>query len=189
MAVLNAAREAGRPVALPSQISEKPGAGLEGIVDGVRIKITGRSKVQGMPLPEPTIGLECIVLFDERLAAVLRFRDTPRAESRSFIAHLKPRHGARRVVLLSGDREQEVRHLADEVGISEVHFSKSPEEKVAIVARATEREKTLFVGDGINDAPAMRMATVGVALGSNSDITSEAGTLSCWIPLFKRPMS
>jgi len=174
MAVLNAAREAGRPVGLASMISEKPGAGLEGIVNGVRIKITGRSKLRGIPLPEPTIGLECIVLFDERLAAVFRFRDTPRAESRPFIAHLSSRHGAKRVVLLSGDREQEVRHLANEVGIGEVHFSKSPEEKVAIVATATKREKTLFVGDGINDAPAMLMATVGVALGSNSDVTSEA---------------
>jgi P-type E1-E2 ATPase len=77
-------------------------------------------------------------------------------------------------VLLSGDREEEVRFLARRVGIDEVHFGKSPEEKVAIVAAATQQDKTLFVGDGINDAPAMLMATVGVALGSNSDITSEA---------------
>jgi P-type E1-E2 ATPase len=118
--------------------------------------------------------LECIVLFDERLAAVLRFRDTPREESRPFIAHLGARHGARRVVLLSGDREEEVRYLAGQVGIGEALFSKSPEEKVAFVAAATQQAKTLFVGDGINDAPAMLMATVGVALGSNSDVTSEA---------------
>jgi heavy metal translocating P-type ATPase len=173
-AVLSAAREASQPVRQASQISEKPGAGLEGIVDGVRIKITGRSQVQGMALPEATTGLECIVLFEERLAAVLRFRDTPRQDSRPFIAHLKSRHGARRVVLLSGDREEEVRYLAGQVGISEALFSKSPEEKVAFVAAATKQEKTLFVGDGINDAPAMLLATVGVALGSNSDITSEA---------------
>jgi heavy metal translocating P-type ATPase len=173
-AVRSAAREAGLSLAQATLISEKPGAGMQGTVDGVRIKITGRSQMRDITLPEPTTGLECVVVFDDRLAAVLRFRDTPRAESRPFIAHLKPSHGAKRVVLLSGDREQEVRHLADEVGIREVHFSKSPEEKVAIVAAATEREKTLFVGDGINDAPAMLMATVGIALGSNSDITSEA---------------
>jgi P-type E1-E2 ATPase len=77
-------------------------------------------------------------------------------------------------LLLSGDREEEVRQLARQVGISEMHFGKSPEEKVAIVAAATDLEKTLFIGDGINDAPAMLMATVGVALGSNSDVTSEA---------------
>ena len=173
-AVLSAAREAGRSIVQASQISEKPGAGLGGTVDGVRIKVTGRSQVQGMALPEATTGLECIVLFDERLAAVLRFRDTPREDSRPFIAHLKAKHHARRVVLLSGDREEEVRYLAGQVGIGEALFSKSPEEKVAFVAAATKQEKTLFVGDGINDAPAMLLATVGVALGSNSDITSEA---------------
>ncbi|HEV8415985.1 MAG TPA: heavy metal translocating P-type ATPase [Bryobacteraceae bacterium] len=173
-AVLNAARAAGQPLAQASSISEKPGAGLEGIVDGVPIRITGRSQLPGIVLPEATTGLECIVLFNERLAAVLRFRDTPRADSRPFIAHLKARHGARRVVLLSGDREEEVRYLAGQVGISEALFSKSPEEKVAFVAEATKLEKTMFVGDGINDAPAMLLATVGVALGSNSDITSEA---------------
>jgi heavy metal translocating P-type ATPase len=173
-AVLRAARDEGVPFAQASLISEKPGAGLQGSVDGARVQITGRSQVRGLALPKPTPGLECVVLFDQRLAAVLRFRDSPREESRPFISHLTPSHGARRVVLLSGDREEEVRYLAGEVGIREVHFSQSPEEKVAIVAAATGRERTLFVGDGINDAPAMLMATVGVALGSNSDITSEA---------------
>jgi P-type E1-E2 ATPase len=115
-----------------------------------------------------------VVLFDQRLAAVLRFRDEPRRESRSFVSHLVPRHGIHRIVLLSGDREEEVRYLGGRVGISEVHFSKSPEDKVAILTRATEKEKTLFVGDGINDAPAMLKATVGVALGASTDIAAEA---------------
>lgn len=173
-AILRAAREENLPLAHVVQMSEKPGAGLEGTVDSVRVHITGRSQTHGLTLPQPTAGLECIVFFDQCFAAMLRFRDTPREESRPFISHLKPSHGAKRIVLLSGDREQEVRYLAGQVGIGEALFSKSPEEKVAIVAEATQREKTLFVGDGINDAPAMLMATVGVALGSNSDITSEA---------------
>jgi P-type E1-E2 ATPase len=80
----------------------------------------------------------------------------------------------KRVILLSGDREVEVRYLADRVGISEAHSSKSPEEKVAFIRAQTQLEKTLFVGDGINDAPAMLAATVGVALGSGSNITAEA---------------
>jgi len=173
-AILTAARKKGLPLAQASSIAEKPGAGLQGTVNAVNIQVTGRSQVREIALPEPTTGLECIILFDARLAAVFRFRDTPREESRPFIAHLGTRHGAKRVVLLSGDREEEVRYLAAQVGISEALFSKSPEEKVAFVAAATKCEKTLFVGDGINDAPAMLMATVGVALGSNSDITSEA---------------
>jgi len=173
-AILTAARKEGLPLAQASSIAEKPGAGLQGTVNAVNIQVTGRSQVREIALPEPTTGLECIILFDARLAAVFRFRDTPREESRPFIAHLGTRHGAKRVVLLSGDREEEVRYLAAQVGISEALFSKSPEEKVAFVAAATKCEKTLFIGDGINDAPAMLMATVGVALGSNSDITSEA---------------
>jgi P-type E1-E2 ATPase len=60
------------------------------------------------------------------------------------------------------------------VGITEVHAQKSPEEKLAIVRGETARVKTLYVGDGINDAPAMMAATVGMAIGQNSDVTTEA---------------
>ena len=77
-------------------------------------------------------------------------------------------------MLLSGDRPAEVRYFADTVGISEVYGGKSPEEKLALVQELTARENTLYIGDGINDAPAMMNATVGIALGVNSDVTSEA---------------
>ena len=77
-------------------------------------------------------------------------------------------------MLVSGDRESEVRYIAKEVGITDLHFSKSPEEKVEIVRSETKQQKTLFLGDGINDAPAMQAATVGVAFGQASDIAAEA---------------
>ena len=77
-------------------------------------------------------------------------------------------------MLVSGDRESEVRYLAGEVGITEVFAGQSPEQKLALVHRETARAKTLFLGDGINDAPALTAATVGVAFGQNSDITAEA---------------
>ena len=77
-------------------------------------------------------------------------------------------------MLVSGDREGEVLYLAGEVGIGEVLFGKSPEEKVGIVREEAKKAPTLFLGDGINDAPAMQAATVGVAFGQNSDITAEA---------------
>jgi cation transport ATPase len=60
------------------------------------------------------------------------------------------------------------------MGITHKHGGKSPEEKVAIVRELTAKEKTLYIGDGINDAPAMLNASAGIALGVNSDITSEA---------------
>jgi P-type E1-E2 ATPase len=163
-----------------AEISEKPGEGLKGVIDGRQVLITGRKKVLTMgdamasKLPPATAGMECILLVDGNYAATLQFRDTPRQESRSFITHLGPRHHVNRVLLISGDREAEVRYLAGEVGISEILASQSPEEKVAVVTAESKLAKTMFVGDGINDAPAMQAATVGVAFGQNSDITAEA---------------
>jgi P-type E1-E2 ATPase len=67
-----------------------------------------------------------------------------------------------------------VHYLAAQVGITEIHAQKSPEQKLAIVRRETAAAKTLYVGDGINDAPAMLAATVGMAIGQNSDVTAAA---------------
>ena len=175
-AIVSAARAEKLPLVLVEQMSERPGEGLRGKIDGHTIQITGRKKVATMNLPLPPLaaGLECVVFIDDRYAATMRFHDAPRKDSRLFIQHLRPRHGVRRVMLVSGDRESEVRYLADTVGITEVHAGKSPEEKVAIVKEETGKAKTLFVGDGINDAPALVAATVGVAFGSQSDITTEA---------------
>jgi P-type E1-E2 ATPase len=80
-------------------------------------------------------------------------------------------------MILSGDRESEVRYLADLVGISEVRARQTPEEKLAIVRQETAAARTLYVGDGINDAPAMMAATVGIAIGQNSDVTMEAASV------------
>jgi len=77
-------------------------------------------------------------------------------------------------MIVSGDRESEVKYLADQVGITEIYAQKSPEEKLDIVRKETAKAKSLYVGDGINDAPAMMAATVGMAIGHNSDVTSEA---------------
>ena len=161
-------------------VSEQPGHGLRGTVAGHELQITSRNKLllQHVPgsdqLPPISGGLECVVVIDGHYAATLRFRDAPRVESRSFVNHLAPKHHFDRVMIISGDRESEVRYLADQVGITEVHAQKSPEEKLAIVRAETAKAKTLYVGDGINDAPAMMAATVGMAIGQNSDVTAEA---------------
>jgi len=175
-AILDAAQKARLPIQTVPEISERPGEGLRGRVDHRTVWITSRSKVspRDMALPPAISGLECLVLIDDGYAATFRFHDTPRTESGSFIRHLKPRHAVNRVLIVSGDRDQEVRRLASEVGINEVHAAKSPEEKVAIVRHESSQTPTLFLGDGINDAPAMQAATVGVAFGVQSDITSEA---------------
>ncbi len=175
-AIVDAARREAVVLEPAVEISERPGEGLRGIIDGHRVWITGRKTLSGqaVALPPATAGLECVVCVDGTFAAVFRFHDAPRKDTRLFVDHLKPRHAVTRVMLVSGDRDAEVRYLAGLAGITEVYSSKSPEEKVAIVSAEASRQKTLFVGDGINDAPAMQAATVGVAFGLSSDITSEA---------------
>jgi heavy metal translocating P-type ATPase len=179
-AILDAAKADGVPFSLAEQVSENAGAGLRALVDKRIVEITGRQALSkaGRPLPSSlppaAQGLESLVFVDGAYAATLRFRDEPRADSHSFIEHLTPRHGVDRIMILSGDRDSEVRYLADRVGITDVQSGKGPEDKVAIVREQTDRAPTMFIGDGINDAPAMQSATVGLAFGQNSDITSEA---------------
>ncbi len=175
-AILDAARNANLPVELVSEISERPGEGLSGRVGSSSVWITNRQKVidRKLALPPVAPGLECLLFIDDSYAATLRFNDMPRQESRTFVKHLSPRHAVNRVLIVSGDRDQEVRHLAEQVGIAELHSAKSPEDKVVIVRKEAAQAPTLFLGDGINDAPAMQAATVGVAFGVQSDITSEA---------------
>lgn len=179
-ATLAAAKEAGIQLPEATEVGEPPGQGLRGTVSGHQLQITSRNKLIAQKvagsdqLPPVAGGLECVVVIDRRYAAAFRFRDAPRAESRSFVSHLGPKHHFARVMIISGDRESEVRYLAEQVGITEIHAQKSPEEKLAIVRTETTAAKTLYVGDGINDAPAMMAATVGMAIGQNSDVTAEA---------------
>ena len=177
-AVLNGASDARLALGVVDQMSERPGEGLSGRVDGHEVVLTGRDTVTARAaaavLPPTGPGLEALLFVDGRFAAALRFRDEPRRESRSFIQHLNPRHGIVRTMLLSGDRESESRYLAEHVGISDVHAGASPEEKVRIVREESAKAKSMFVGDGINDAPAMQAATVGVAFGNQNEITAEA---------------
>ncbi len=179
-AILSAAKEEGIQLPEATEVREQPGQGLLGTVSNHQLQITSRTKLIAQEaagtdqLPPTAGGLECVVVIDNRYAAALRFRDAPRAESRSFINHLGPRHQFKQLMIVSGDRESEVRYLAEQVGISEIEAQKSPEEKLAIVRKETAKAKTLYVGDGINDAPAMMAATVGMAIGQNSDVTAEA---------------
>jgi heavy metal translocating P-type ATPase len=179
-AVLEAASRAGLALIEAAEISERPFEGLRGTVAGRQVRVTNRkwlaAELPGEAAAVPPLagGLECVVLLDERYAATFRFRDTPRAESTPFLGHLSPKHLLQRTILLSGDRESEVRYLAEEVGITELFAGQSPEEKVEVVRAETAKAKTIFVGDGINDAPALMAATVGLAFGQESDITAEA---------------
>ena len=159
---------------------EPPGAGLFGLVGDQVVRVTGREKyaaanpAAGAAFPAIAGGLECVAVVAETAAAVLRFRDRLRPDGAKFIGHLRVRHHFDRVLLVSGDRESEVRYLAEQVGISEIYASQSPEQKLELVRKETAQAPTIVFGDGINDAPALAAATVGVAVGTGSDVTAEA---------------
>lgn len=180
LAILNAAQDKNISAPPAQQINETPGRGLTGLVQGHQVRLTSRGKVPQevrAMLPKPSGGLECVLMVDEQYAATFHFRDAPRQEGVSFIQHLGPKHAFAKLMLVSGDRESEVRYLADEVGITEVHAEQTPEQKLAIVKSETARANTLYVGDGINDAPAMVASTVPVAIGHNTDVTSAAAAV------------
>jgi len=179
-AIVKAGEKANLALLPVSHITELSGEGLKGVVADKHVQITSRKFFEANhadnieQLPETSGGLECVVLIDDSYAATLQFRDEVRTDSSSFINHLQPNHLFDKVMLVSGDRESEVRYLAEQVGIKHVYFSQSPEQKLALVREETQKAKTVFLGDGINDAPALTAATIGIAFGQNSDITGEA---------------
>ncbi|MGE0610383.1 MAG: heavy metal translocating P-type ATPase [Pirellulales bacterium] len=179
-AIMSAAAKSNATLAQAAEISEPPGQGMRGVVRGREVRITSRKHLlREQPeletaLPPIVGGMECLLLIDGQYAGTYRFRDEPRKEGATFIHHLGPSHRFRKVMLVSGDRESEVRYLAERVGITDIHASQSPEDKLAIVRAETAAAPTVFLGDGINDAPALTAATVGIAIGQNSDVTAEA---------------
>ena len=168
------------PLPTPERVEELPGHGLIAYVDGHTIEVTGRKALLTRSpqdrdlLPAEAAGLECVIVVDGAYAATLQFRDEPREGAHLFVTHLPSGHGVVRTILLSGDRQSEVDYLAARVGLDEAYASVSPEEKLRMVREETLRGPTVFLGDGINDAPAMTAATVGIAFGQNNDVTAEA---------------
>lgn len=179
-AVVNLGEQRGVSISEPKEVSEKPGQGLRGLIGNQEILITGRKTITQIDpegaqrLPERTAGLECVVAIDGKYTATVQFRDEPRKDGRLFIEHLSRKHGYEKVMLVSGDRQSEADYLGNKVGIKDIIAEQTPEQKVEIVRQESERARTCFVGDGINDAPALSLATVGIAFGQASDITTEA---------------
>ncbi len=180
VAIKNSLEEKKLELLEATEVSERSGQGLRGIVSGQEIMITSRNKVLKQDPQLASIiavsgsGLECIIMINQKYAATLRFHDAPRADSHSFINHLGPEHNFKKIILLSGDRESEVNYLAALLDIKQTYASQSPEQKLELVKNETALAPTLFMGDGINDAPALTAATVGLAFGQHNNITSAA---------------
>jgi P-type E1-E2 ATPase len=166
---------------VPRDVREAPGQGVTGGVDGRRVSVGSRSFIVGeLSAPDPAArqvpaALRAFVAVDGVVAGVIEYSDRPRAGARALLARLATL-GVTRTILLSGDDEANALATARDVGITEARGDLLPADKVAAVTALSETgRKVLMVGDGTNDAPALRTADVGIALaGHGGGISAEA---------------
>ena len=163
---------------------ETPGQGVAGTVDGHYVRVGARSFVipdcvggvlAAARLEHPGATLRAYVSIDQRLAAVLEYADQLRPDLAGLLGALES-SGIRRVALLSGDHAPIAREIAARVGIEETYGDLMPEDKAQFIERMrAEGDVVMMIGDGINDAPALSTADVGVALASHGGgIAAEA---------------
>jgi heavy metal translocating P-type ATPase len=182
--LVDAAKTEGLSIAESSGHAETPGQGVLGTVDGRVVRVGSRAFVvprciggsdAALPFDRLDSTLRAYVSIDDNLAGVIEYADELRAELPAVLASLR-RSGVRRLVLLSGDHERIVHALADRAGISEAHGDLLPADKVRFIEQLKrEGHVVMMVGDGINDAPALSSADIGIALAAHGGgITAEA---------------
>lgn len=152
-----------------------PGKGAEGTVEGRKVRV-GSPAWLGVA-PPPGVGTTIAVEVEGGGRGFLRVSDPVRPNAAATVEGLKKR--GLRVVLLSGDQEAEAKRVGQSLGIDEVFGGVDPAGKIAKIQQLrTEGRKVLMVGDGVNDAPALAAATVGVAMGSGADAAMEAAAVT-----------
>jgi heavy metal translocating P-type ATPase len=174
--ILAAARQRGLELVFPESVRERHGSGIEGIVGLHRVALGQASwLLDGRPMPESAAGLKrqigtdgtaaVFVAVDGVLAGALEIVDPMRVEAPEVIRGLRTL-GIRRIVLLSGDRQEVADRVGASLGVDRVLAEHSAEHKVDAVRAESRAAVTIMVGDGINDAPALAAADVGVAMGA-----------------------
>lgn len=177
-ALVDGARSRGLAIPAAADLAATPGGGVTARVGERLVRIGTRDflALAGVDIPS---GVEiaapgatlCFVAFDDRYAGLLAVADPAAPNAREAVAAL----GALgvTVVMVTGDREDVARRIAGEVGISQLHAGVRPTEKAAIVEQLRRgRRRVAMVGDGINDAPALAAADLGVAIGSGTEIAA-----------------
>jgi heavy metal translocating P-type ATPase len=181
-AIVHAARERGLDLTFPTDVVERHGAGIAGVVDGRRVAVGKASFVaSGEPLPRRARdirrrtsldGSSCVfVAVDGVVSGALVIDDPIRADSPRVIRTLR-RAGIRRVVMVTGDHPDVAESVGAALGVDRVLSERDPSEKVEAVEAEREEGVTIFVGDGLNDAPALAAADVGVAMGARGATAS-----------------
>ncbi|HET9934303.1 MAG TPA: HAD-IC family P-type ATPase, partial [Polyangiaceae bacterium] len=178
-----AARERGAPVSPTTDFEYRPGKGVLG-------KVRGRSVAAGTALLMDELGIDrsaappaepgaslAFVAVDGRTVGTLSFSD-PIKESAAAALH-ELREAGLRVVMLTGDGPEAAKAVGDALGLDEVHANVLPGDKAAFVSRLRrEGRRVAMAGDGINDAPALAQADVGIAMGSGTDVAMQSAAIT-----------
>jgi len=195
-AVVRAARARGLDLVLPTDVEEVAGHGVQGTVDGHVVRVGKAGWVASPPSArwvrsvrrraDLDGSMTVFVEIDGTVAAALLVADPIRPDATRTIRRLR-RDGIRRVVMVTGDREETAQTVGSVIGVDEVLAERSPAEKVEAVRLEQRSGPTIMVGDGINDAPALALADVGVAVGARgSTASSEAADVVLTVDRLER---
>ena len=181
-AILAHAKARGETLPVATEVRAIPGKGMEGVVDGQHLFVGApRHAAERAPLPEAArLRIETleqdgktvtVVVSGDRTVGLVALRDTPRDDAEGALQGLRERGIA--AVMMTGDNTRTGAAIGRQLGI-EVEAEMLPEDKARRVAQIAAKETVVMVGDGVNDAPALAAAHVGVAVGSGTDVAMEA---------------
>ncbi|EKA06741.1 MULTISPECIES: heavy metal translocating P-type ATPase [unclassified Streptococcus] len=184
-AIIKRASEAGLELQPVENFQALHGKGVSGQINGKQVLLGNAKMLDGMDISsayqekleelEKEAKTVVYLAVDNEIKGLLALQDIPKENAKLAISQLKKR--GLRTVMLTGDNAGVARAIADQIGIEEVIAGVLPEEKAHEIHQLQQAGKVAFIGDGINDAPALSVADVGIAMGAGTDIAIESADL------------
>ncbi len=178
--IVDEARDKGLALAVPDDVTESPGEGVEGRVDGRRVIVGGvrfvsrkvaQSGISDLLADRPPGAAAVAVGIDGKLAGVLILADELRAGTQALLGDLRAL-GVERIVLATGDRRDVAEMVVRGLSIDAVRSELTPDQKTLVVLSERKNGPVMMIGDGVNDAPALAAADLGVAMGAKGAAAS-----------------